>query len=154
MKLVRPLAPLLLAIVGLLSGCSGLDYDTRVRTTPYKPEAYAQVRAWAVRVAFESGGGANRNDVVLREDLYYYLRDNKSIRIDQNGDGSIQISVDQAARGDRYSIVTVRLVDAKGDVLCRMSVQDMTADGLTARKFTQYLADHIVKEINGQGERR
>jgi len=154
MRLIRHITPLILAILAVLSGCSGLDYDTRVRTTPYKPEAYAQVRAWAVKVAFENGGGANRNDVVLREDLYYYLRDNKSLRIDQNGDGGILISVDQASRGDCYSIVTVRLVDARGDVLCRMKVQDMTADGLTARKFTQYLAEHIVKEINGQGERR
>jgi hypothetical protein len=145
---------LFLAIVALLSGCAGLEYDTRISKTSFKPEAYAKVRSWAVRTAYENGGGANRSDIVLREDLYYALRENSSLRIDQNGDGGILISVDQASRGNCYSIVTVRLVDASGEVLCRMKVQDMTADGLTARKFTQYLAEHIIKEISGQGDRR
>lgn len=162
MKRSSPLAILLLAIFSLLSGCSGLDYDTRALTTCYKPEDFSKIKSWSVKLAYANGAlagpndadGYTRNDMILREDLYYALKDSQLVRIDQNGEGAVLISVDSAGRGGHISIVTVRIVDAKGEVLSRLKVQDMTADGLTNRKFTQYLAEHIIREITSPGVKR
>ncbi len=155
-----------MAIAGLflLTGCASSSVSN------YKPGAYANIKQWQVKLAYEAGevsstikegkvtevkvarSGNSSTELTLREDLYYYLKDSKSLNVSASGDGSILVSVDGEFRSGGIIGVTVRLTDSTGEVISRMKIKngDRNATFMGSEEFTRYIGDLIIKEIGAK----
>jgi hypothetical protein len=148
-------------LLALLSGCASR------RVTNYNPRAFDNIESWSVKLAYEAGevsntivngkvtetkishSGSSQQELNLREDLYYYLKDSKSITVSPTGDGAIVISIDGTFAGGEISGVTIRLTDAKGETLSRMKIKngDRVATVKSNEKFVRYIGATIISEI-------
>jgi len=139
--------------LALITGC-GIDYDTDAQITRFKPEAYRKIKSWSVKLAYgnsELGGAPDQSQEIRKhlsfiEDVNYWLKKSESVQVQPNGEGCISISVDELDRYGGIYVVSVRLLDATGTVLCRMKIRDTSQGGNTS--FQHYLAIHITRELN------
>ena len=151
------------AIAGLflLSGCANSTVSN------YKPGSYSKIKAWQVKLAYESGevsttvkdgkvaevkvarSGNSSAELTLREDLFYYLKDSKAINISTTGDGIILVSIDGHFRSGGIVGVTVRMTDSAGEVISRMKIKngDRNATFKDDESFTRFVGDSIIGEI-------
>ena len=151
------------AIAGLflLSGCANSTVSN------YKPGSYSKIKAWQVKLAYESGevsttvkdgkvaevkvarSGNSSAELTLREDLFYYLKDSKAINISTTGDGIILVSIDGHFRSGGIVGVTVRLTDSADEVISRMKIKngDRNATFKDDESFTRFVGDSIIGEI-------
>ena len=154
-------AAVALTALFLLSGCANSTVSN------YKPGSYAKIKAWQVKLAYESGevsttvkdgkvaevkvarSGNSSAELTLREDLFYYLKDSKAINISTTGDGVILVSIDGHFRSGGIVGVTVRLTDSSGEVLSRMKIKngDRNATFKDDESFTRFVGDSIIGEI-------
>ena len=154
----------LIAGLFLLSGCASNASST---VSNYKPAAYANIKGWQVKLAFETGevsstvkegkvtevkvtsSGNSSTELTLREDLYYYLKDSKGVNVTPTGDGVILVSIDRYKESGRIAGVTVRMTDSTGEVISRMKVKngDRNNTFLDTEEFTRFIGDSIIKEI-------
>ena len=154
-------AAVALTTLFLLSGCANSTVSN------YKPGSYSKIKAWQVKLAYESGevsttvkdgkvaevkvsrSGNSSAELTLREDLFYYLKDSKAINISTTGDGIILVSIDGHFRSGGIVGVTVRLTDSAGEVLSRMKIKngDRNATFKDDESFTRFVGDSIIGEI-------
>lgn len=149
------------ASILLLCGCASSTVSN------YKPGAYANIKAWQVKLAYESGevsttvkdgrvaevkvarSGNSSTELTLREDLFYYLKDSRAINVSPTGDGAILISIDGEFRSGGIVGVTVRMTDSSGEVISRMKIKngDRNATFMKTEHFTRYIGDAIIQEL-------
>ncbi|MEY3853693.1 MAG: hypothetical protein RI910_2673 [Verrucomicrobiota bacterium] len=149
------------ASILLLCGCASSTVSN------YKPGAYANIKAWQVKLAYESGevsttvkdgkvaevkvarSGNSSTELTLREDLFYYLKDIRAINVSPTGDGVILVSIDGHFRSGGIVGVTVRLTDSAGEVISRMKIKngDRNATFKDDESFTRFVGDSIIDEI-------
>jgi hypothetical protein len=154
-------ATVALTALFLLSGCANST------VTNYKPGSYSKIKAWQVKLAYESGevsttvkdgkvaevkvarSGNSSAELTLREDLFYYLKDSKVINVSTTGDGIISVSIDGHFRSGGIVGVTVRLTDSAGEVISRMKIKngDRNATFKNDESFTRFVGDSIIGEI-------
>ena len=154
-------AAVALTALFLLSGCANSTVSN------YKPGSYAKIKAWQVKLAYESGevsttvkdgkvaevkvarSGNSSAELTLREDLFYYLKDSKAINISTTGDGIILVSIDGHFRSGGIVGVTVRLTDSADEVISRMKIKngDRNATFKDDESFTRFVGDSIIGEI-------
>jgi hypothetical protein len=149
------------ASILLLCGCANSTVSN------YKPGSYSKIKAWQVKLAYESGemsttvkdgklaevkvarSGNSSTELTLREDLFYYLKDSKAINVSTTGDGIILVSIDGHFRDGGIVGVTVRLTDSAGEVISRMKIKngDRYATFKGDESFTRFVGDSIIDEI-------
>ena len=152
------------AAILLLCGCANSTVSN------YKPGSYSKIKAWQVKLAYESGevsttvkdgkvaevkvarSGNSSAELTLREDLFYYLKDSKAINVSPTGDGAILVSIDGEFRSGEIVGVTVRLTDAAGEVISRMKIKNGDQNApistfLETERFTKFVGDSIIREI-------
>ena len=154
-------AAVALTTLFLLSGCANSTVSN------YKPGAYSKIKAWQVKLAYESGevsttvkdgkvaevkvarSGNSSAELTLREDLFYYLKDSKAFNVSTTGDGVILVSIDGHFRSGGIVGVTVRLTDSAGEVISRMKIKngDRNATFKDDESFTRFVGDSIIDEI-------
>jgi hypothetical protein len=150
-----------------ITGCAS------VKTAQYNPGAFSQIKNWTVELAYTSGSVSNTlknsetietqvvqsgntsRELSLREDLYYYLKDECGILVSEKTSattGKILVSIDGYLGSNGYSGVTVRLTDSKGEVLSRLKIKngDRNATFMENERFISYAANAIADEINSQ----
>lgn len=127
----------------LLSGCAS------VSTKLYEPARLSAVDAWVLEFAYEAGSveqlqkssgdsevkvvseGHTPQDLQLRDDLYYTLKDEYSIQLVKTTSettGRIQIHPIHFYRGG-FKLLTVTLLDTRGETLARLKIQNGDRNG-------------------------
>lgn len=160
-KLTKFTSAVALTALFFLSGCANSTVSN------YKPGSYSEIKAWQVKLAYESGevsttvkdgkvaevkvarSGNSSAELTLREDLFYYLKDSKAINISTTGDGIILVSIDGHFRSGGIVGVTVRMTDSAGEVISRMKIKngDRNATFKDDESFTRFVGDSIIGEI-------
>ena len=151
MKFSALLASFAFGFALLLAGC-GIDYNTSIRITRYKPESYQKIRSWSVKLAYGNGvqdetSKSIRQDLSFCEEISAWLsEEGTTIRIDPTGEGCISVSVNEYDRYGYPHVVSIKLINASGTVLSQMKIWDTSDGGLTS--FQHYIAIHVIRELS------
>ncbi len=134
----------------------------------YTPAQIRGVNAWALEFAYETGSveqsqkgsgdsevkvvnkGQLPQDLQLRDDLFYILKDEYSIpmtKMPADAKGRIQIHPIHSYRG--YKLLTVTLVDKQGETLARIKISNGTRNATFKDddEFTRYAAKAIAEAL-------
>jgi hypothetical protein len=145
-----------------------------VSSNVYVPAEIKAVKVWLLEFAYETGSveqlqkssgdsevkvvskGQLPEDLQLRDDLYYILKDEYSIpltEISSEASGRIKIHPLHFFTGG-FKILTVTLVDEQGKTLARLKIEngDRRITFMDDDAFASYAANAIAKAIQEEQE--
>lgn len=156
----------------LLSGCASVDLRI------YEPGGLKAVDSWSLDFAYESGSveqvqkssgdseirvlnsGKLPQDLQLRDDLYYSLRDDFEVPVvTADGQSAGQILIHPVHfRFGGFKLLTVTFTDRSGRVLARLKIENgdrngtMKGDDAFAAYASQAIADAVQGRLSNSGE--